>query len=240
MKDDDKQESVIAHLEALRLVLIRCLVALALGLVPMFFLAPHALHFLIDVLLKDQDVALNFFAPLEIFVLELKLAVVLDIILCFPYIAREMWKFILPALYDNERKFIKSIVLSSSLLFIIGVLFCLFFILPMVIRFGLSFVNPQLQPMLGIGHIVALALRLSLIFGVMFQFPLITFALVRSGVVGYNAIKAKRAYVFVGILILSGILTPPDVISQLMLTLPTYALFEAGLLFGKTDKRRRK
>ena len=155
----------------------------------------------------------------------------------FWYVAKQVWNFVLPALYEYERNFVKSIVLISSLLFIIGVLFCLFFILPSVIRFGLSFVTDSIRPVLGINNIISLALWLSFIFGVMFQFPLITYALIRSDIVSYETIKSARSYIFVGVLILSGLLTPPDVISQLMLTLPTYGLFEIGLILGKKTKK---
>lgn len=229
----DKDESLIEHLEALRQVLIKSLLALAIGLIPSFLLAPYLIDALIKIMMQDNEITLNFFSPMEVFILQLKTALVIDVLLCFPYIARESWNFMLPALYDNERNFIKSIVLVSSGLFIIGVLFCLFFILPLVIRFGLSFITDSIQPVLGISNIISLALWLSLIFGVMFQFPLITYALIRSKIVAYKTVESKRSYVFVGILILSGLLTPPDIISQLLLTLPTYALFEFGLFFGK-------
>lgn len=228
-----KKETLIDHLEALRKVLIKSLVALAVGFVPMFWLAPHIMDALIKVMLSDYPIKLNFFSPMEVFVLQIKIAFLLDVLICFPYIAREVWHFILPALYDNERRFIKSLVLTSSSLFIIGILFCLFLILPLVVRFGMSFVTDNIQAMFGIGNIISLALWLSLIFGVMFQFPLITYALIHSEIVSYQTISNKRAYVFVGILILSGILTPPDIISQLLLTLPTYTLFELGLFMAK-------
>ena len=227
-----KEETLLDHLEALRTVLIKCLSALAIGLVPIFFVAPYVMDLLIKVMMGNNAVQLNFFSPMEVFILQIKMALLLDVLVCFPYIIRQVWSFILPALYDNERKFIKSIVLSSSVLFIIGVLFCLFFILPLVIRFGLSFVTDNIQAVFGIGNIVSLALWLSFVFGVMFQFPLVTYALIRSEMVSYEAIKAKRTYVFVGILILSALLTPPDIVSQLLLTIPTYGLFEIGLFFG--------
>lgn len=222
----DKDESLIAHLEALRQVLIKSLTALALLLVPMYFLAPYVMDGLIKIMLAENEIQLNFFAPMEVFILQLKTALILDVLVCFPYLAKVWWGFIVPALYDNERKFIKSIVISSSLLFIFGVLFCLFFILPLVIRFGLSFTSDAIQPVFGIANVVSLALWLSFVFGIMFQFPLVVRALIRFDIVTLEAIKKKRPYVFVGILIASGILTPPDIISQLMLTLPTYALFE--------------
>lgn len=227
-----KEETLLDHLEALRTVLIKSLSALAIGLVPIFFVAPYVMDLLIKVMMGNNAVQLNFFSPMEVFILQIKMALLLDVLVCFPYIIRQVWSFILPALYDNERKFIKSIVLSSSALFIIGVLFCLFFILPLVIRFGLSFVTDNIQAVFGIGNIVSLALWLSFVFGVMFQFPLVTYALIRSEMVSYEAIKSKRSYIFVGILILSALLTPPDIVSQLLLTIPTYGLFEIGLFFG--------
>lgn len=232
---ENKNESLIEHLEALRQVLLKSLAVLAVGLIPMFFITPYVMDFLIKIMMADNDIPLNFFSPMEVFILQIKTALLLDVLFCFPYIALHVWHFILPALYKHERKFIKSIVLVSSILFIIGVLFCLFFILPMVMRFSFTFITDNIRPTLGISNVISLALWLSLIFGIMFQFPLITFALIRSNIVSYKTVKSKRAYVFVGILIMSGLLTPPDIISQLLLTLPTYALFEVGLLFGKTS-----
>lgn len=230
---EEQEESLVQHLEALRSVLIKCLVALGVGLVPMFLAAPFCMSRLIKVIIGGNDVSLNYFSPMEVFILQIKIAVVLDLLVCFPYIARQIWKFLLPALYENERKFVKSIVLTSSSLFIVGVLFCIFFILPLIINFGISFATSDVKAVFGISNIVGLALTLSVIFGLMFQFPLITYSLIRSGIVSYNAVKGKRPYIFVGILIISGILTPPDIVSQLMLTIPTYLLFEAGLFAAR-------
>lgn len=230
---DEQDESLVRHLEALRSVLIKCFVSLGIGLVPMFLAAPYCMNGLIKVIIGDNDVSLNYFSPMEVFILQIKTAVVLDLLLCFPYIARQMWNFLLPALYDNERKFIKSIVLTSSSLFVVGVLFCIFFILPLIIDFGISFATSDVKAVFGISNIVSLALMLSVIFGLMFQFPLITYSLIRSGIASYNAVKSKRPYIFVGILIVAGLLTPPDVVSQLMLTVPTYLLFEAGLFAAR-------
>lgn len=235
---EEQEESLIQHLEALRAVLIRCLVALGIGLVPMFLVAPYGIDCLIKVIIGNNDITLNYFSPMEVFILQIKIAVVLDLLICFPYIAKKLWSFLLPALYDNERKFIKSIVLTSSALFIIGVLFCIFFILPLIINFGISFASSDIKAVFGISNIIGLSLRLSVIFGVMFQFPLVTYSLICSDIVVYDDLKSKRPYVFVGILILSGLLTPPDVVSQLMLSLPTYLLFEAGLFAARQHQKK--
>ncbi len=226
---EDQDESLILHLTALRSTLIKCFVALGIGLIPMFFVAPFCMNWLTKIMIGNNDVSLNFFSPAEVFILQIKIAVVLDLLICFPYIARQIWNFILPALYDNEKKFIKSIVLTSSTLFITGVLFCIYFILPLLINFGISFSTDNIKAVFGISNIISLALWLSVVFGLMFQFPLITYSLIRSGITSYEAVKSKRPYILVGILIIAALLTPPDVISQLMLATPTYLLFEISL-----------
>lgn len=229
MMPEEKDESLILHLEALRSMLIKCFSALGLGLIPMFLLAPYVMNLLIEIMIGDNQLSLNFFSPMEVFILQIKIAVVLDLLVCFPFIVKQIWNFVLPALYEKERKFIKSVVWTSSSLFVTGVLFCIFFILPLIINFGMSFVTPEINAMFGISNIIGIALWLSVIFGLMFQFPLITYSLVRSGIVSYKTVKSKRVYVFVGILIIAALLTPPDVVSQLMLAVPTYFLFEGGL-----------
>ena len=234
---EDNDESLITHLEALRSTLIRCFVALGIGLIPLFLIAPYFMDCLIKIMIGKNNVSLNYFSPMEVFILQIKIAVVLDFLCCFPYIARQIWQFVVPALYENERKFIKSIVLSSSALFIIGVLFCLFFILPLIINFGISFSTSEIKAMFGISNIIGLALMLSIIFGLMFQFPLITYSLIRFNITSYESVKNKRSYIFVGILIIAGILTPPDIVSQIMLTIPTYLLFEIGLWSARKQSK---
>lgn len=235
---EEEQDTYIQHLEALRLMLIRCLLALAICLLPLFFVAPYAMNLIIKLIVGENITTLNYFAPLEVFILQIKTALVLDIILCFPYLVKQVWSFVTPALYENERRFVRSLAFVSGILFTMGVFFCLFLILPLIIRFGLSFMTEDLQPLFGIGNILSLALWLSVVFGIMFQFPLVTYALIRAEIVPYDVVRAKRAYVFVGILFLSALLTPPDIVSQLMLTFPTYGLFELGLFFGKKQVKK--
>ncbi len=233
----EQDENLIGHLEALRSCLIKSLVALAIGFIPMFFAAPYAIDVLIKVILAENEISFNFFSPMEVFLIQIKMASVLDVIICFPYIIKQIWIFIKPALYENERYLLKSLVIISSLLFILGAAFCVCFILPLIINFGLSFTTNNINAMFGIANIVNLSLMLAVVFGAMFQFPLVTYYLIRTGIISYEAVRQKRPYIFVVILIIAGILTPPDIVSQLMLTVPTYLLFEAGLLAArKGDK----
>ena len=240
MPETQDNESLISHLEALRETLLKCFISLGVVLPFTLFAAPKALNFLIKILVGNHDIKFNYFSPAEVFLLQIKVALVLDILICFPYMAKKIWDFILPALYEHERKFIKSMVLMSSSLFILGVLFCLFVMLPLVINFGLSFATSDIQAVFGISNVVNLSLWLAVVFGLMFQMPLITHSLIKWEIVDYETIADKRPYVIVGLLIIAAILTPPDVLSQIILFIPTYALFEVGLLFSKGSKKNKQ
>ena len=175
---------------------------------------------------------------MEVFIIQIKLALLISIMIAFPYIIKQVWNFILPALYDNEKKFIKKSIILSTLLFISGTIFCLFIILPLVIKFGMSFAGDNIQAVFGISNIINLALWLSFAFGMMFQVPLISNMLIKWDIVSYDSISSKRPYVVVGLLMISALLTPPDIISQILLFTPTYLLFELGLTFSKKHKNR--
>ena len=237
---EDKDENIISHIEAFREMLIKCISCLGIFIIPILFVAPKCLNLLIKLLIRDNNIALNYFSPVEVFLLQIKLALVIDVILCFPYIARQIWKFFAPALYEHEKKFIKSIVFTSSTLFILGALFCLFVILPLIINFGMSFATQNIKAVLGISNVINLSLWLTLAFGLMFQLPLITYSLIKSGFVEYKTFENMRPYVIVTILIIAGILTPPDILSQVLLFTPTYLLFELGLLFAKAKTKKEK
>ncbi len=236
MAENEDNETLISHLEALRETLLKCFISLGAVLPFTLFLAPKALNYLIKILIGTNKVTFNYFSPAEVFILQIKMAVVIDLIICFPYIAKKLWDFILPALYEHERKFIKSIVMVSSGLFVCGVVFCLFLILPLIINFGISFATSDIKAVFGISNVINLSLWLAVVFGLMFQMPLITYSLIKSGFVDYKTIADKRPYVVVGLLVIAAVLTPPDVVSQVMLFIPAYALFELGLLFSKRVK----
>ncbi len=232
-KEEDKDESIIVHIEAFRQMLLRCFSALGIFLIPMLFISPKCLNFLINLLLRDNNVSLNYFSPVEVFLIQIKLAFILDVIFCFPYLARQLWKFFAPALYEHERKFIKSVVLASTVLFLLGLIFCLFVIMPLIINFGISFATKSVNAVLGVSNVVNLLSWLVLAFGIMFQMPLVVYFLIKSSFVDYKTFENLRPYVIVVLLIFAGILTPPDIISQILLFIPTYLLFELGLLFSK-------
>ena len=234
----DQESTLISHLEALRRALLRSIIALAIGIVPLFLVSPYALDWFCKQIVLQGGLTLHYFSPMEVFLLQLKISALLDCVLFSPYIAWNIWQFVLPALYEKEKRFIRSIVALTSMLFIAGVAFCLIVCFPLIVQFGMSFAGATLQPVFGVSNLVTLALWLSLAFGCMFQFPLVTYALIRAGIVNYETVCSKRPYVVVAILLFAAFLTPPDIISQLLLGAPTYFLFETGLFAARRFKNR--
>ena len=230
--EDNKEQGILYHLEELRKTLLDCIFSLFYCFIPIFFFSNKILNFFIEYLIRDTGIVFNYFSPTEVFLLQMKMTLIIDFIICFPYIANRIWSFILPALYENEKKIVLNAVVSSSIFFVLGVIFCVTTFLPLVIKFGISFMSDNIQAVFGISNVINLAFWLMFSFGIMFQFPIIVYYLLKSKLIDIKSIKDKRPYVVVVLLIFAATLTPPDVISQLMLFIPSYLLFEGGLLFA--------
>ncbi len=233
------EPTILDHLEELRRVLWRCLLAVALLLVPGFWLS----GLLVERLGKDfcpPDAALHYFAPMEPFLVQLKLGLVISAACALPYMLAQLGSFVSPGLHAHERRFMRWGILGSVFFFLLGAAFCYFLILPMVMRFSYGFAAPGLRPMIGLGAFVELAGMLLLGFGVMFQLPVVMLLLVRLAVVRAATLKKSRPMIVVGIFILAAILTPPDVVSQLCMALPCWVLFELALLAAKRLELRRE
>ena len=220
------------HLEALRSSLWRMVAAAALVFPFAWYFSGEAIALLIRYALPPEQSGLYFFTPLEAFLTEIKVALILSLVVTFPWNFWQLWRFLTPALYAHERRFLRNWAVGATLLFLVGAGFALGLIFPMVMQFACSFDQPGLKPLLGLGSFISLAGLMALAFGLMFQFPLAVLALTRSGLVRVETLRRKRPLVLVAILILAAILTPPDPASQLLLATPTYLLFELALLLA--------
>ena len=232
------ENTLISHLEALRSALLRIVAAVAILYLPCYWASPYLVEWLTRWCFSSGH-ELYYFTPMEAFWVQLKLALVVSLILSYPWNALQLWKFVLPALYPKERRTIGSWILLSSFLFLCGGVFCIGCILPLLMEFSASFATSSLRPMIGLAGFVDMAGWLTLGFSLMFQTPIVVYAAVRAGLVSAAALAKKRPFVVVGILILSALLTPPDVMSQLLLAGPTWLLFETGLLFARRAEKRR-
>ncbi len=232
-----EQEKFTYHLTELRKTLLSIIFCLLILFPLGYYLAPYCMNFLIKWSFPPQLSKLNFFSPMEVFLVNLKIGFIISFIIGFPYIMYKVWKFLLPALYEKERKFLKIAVFVSSFLFVCGVSICIAFVLPLLINFSMSFATDKIQPILGINNFIGLSFWLMLAFGLMFQFPIVIFFLVKFSIVSIESLTNKRPYIITIILILSAILTPPDIVSQLMLAIPTYISFELGIIFIKLQNK---
>ena len=235
---NDHEETLAPHLEALRDALLRCAAATAV-LYPVGYLAsPYLINALVRGCFPESAGTLHYFAPMEVLWVRLRLALIAALLAAYPWNILQLWRFLLPALYKRERKALGCCIVSSSLLFFCGAAFSIGLILPLMMNFSGGFATAELRPSIGLANFLNLAGWLTLAFGVMFQSPIIVLLAVRFGVISCGSLRRKRPYIATAILIAAAILTPPDIVSQLMLAIPTWLLFELGLIIaGRIEAR---
>jgi len=171
------------------------------------------------------DVASPFFAPF-------KLTIVLSIFIAMPYILFQVWSFIAPGLYRNEKRLIIPLMVGSTLLFYGGIAFAYFAVFPVVFSFFNSVVPEGVTIATDISSYLDFVLKLFFAFGVAFEIPIVIILLCWTGVTDVDSLRNKRPYVIVGAFFIGMLLTPPDIISQTMLAIPMLLLFEIGLIFA--------
>ena len=239
MNFPENQKTFIEHLEDLRLLIFRIIIAIIIIFPVSFYFSDDFIRLLVNHSCPP-DFSLRYFSPMEPLFVKIKIALLASLVIALPYIAYIAWKFIVPALYPNERRIVKRLTFSTWILFITGVSFCFFFVIPAMMRFSLSMQSSELEPAIGLSNYVVLVGMLMLGFGIMFQLPIVVFFLALSGMVEVKTIKKLRPIVLIVILTLSALLTPPDVFSQLMMAVPSYLLFELSLLFSSIAVRNKK
>ena len=172
------------------------------------------------------DVASPFFIPF-------KLVMILAIFISIPYLLYHLWMFTAPGLYDKEKKLILPILISSSVLFYLGAAFAYFVVFPLIFTFFISIAPEGISVMTDISRYLDFVITLFFAFGFAFEVPVITVILVLTNVSTTESLSKKRAYVIVGAFIIGMLLTPPDVISQTLLAIPIWFLFEVGIIFAR-------
>ena len=218
------------HLKDLRSCIFRVLVYILLGAIISYAYKETILRLLLKPFHRFGYSTFHFFSPYEIFFLYLKLILWSGICLACPFILWEIWRFFAPALLKDERKWVILSILPATLLFLSGMLFAYCFVFPLVLSFFSSLQTTVCQPMFSAMKTIQFLLGFLLGFGVMFMLPIILLSLNRFGVVRIDFLKKNRAKALILILVLSAICTPPDVISQILLAIPVYSLYELSIL----------
>lgn len=228
----DREQPLIAHLLELRSRLLKIIIGILIVFLPMTFFAKdiYALAALplMELLPPGNTmiataVASPFFAPI-------KLAAILAAAVTMPWTLWQVWSFVAPGLYRNERNFAAPLMISSSLLFYAGVAFAYFVVFPTVFKFMVTIKPDGVAVMTDINEYLNFVLGMSLAFGLTFETPVAVALLVKAGFVTPAQLRASREYVLVGAFVIGAIFTPPDVVSQLLLAVPLYLLFEVGIL----------
>jgi len=228
-----------SHLEELRSRLIKCFIAVGVGFVAAYGFKEKLFQILVRplVLVMEKGDKLIFTGLPEAFFTYLKVAFLTGIILGSPVLIYQFWMFVAPGLYRNERRVMIPIVLISSICFIGGALFGYFIVFPFGFKFFLGFATETIRPLPSMKEYFGFSAKLLLAFGLVFELPLILTFLARLGIVSVEFLQKNRKYALLLFFIGAAILTPPDVVTQIMMALPLIILYEVSIigakLFGK-------
>ncbi|MCX7183368.1 MAG: twin-arginine translocase subunit TatC [Nitrosospira sp.] len=224
----------ISHLTELRMRIVYIFIVLILGFIPCAFYARELYTLLAQPLLEKlpesgkmiaTEVITPFFVPM-------KIAMMTAFIVTLPHTLHQIWAFVAPGLYSHEKRLVLPLILASSILFICGIAFSFFVVLPTVFDFITHFAPEGVVVMTDIGKYLDFVLTMFIAFGITFEVPVLVVVLVKIGVISIEKLRKIRRYVLVGAFILGAIFTPPDVVSQFMLAVPLYLLYELGILIA--------
>jgi sec-independent protein translocase protein TatC len=231
---EDTEQPFIYHLIELRDRLLRIVLVVAvvfLGLMPFSNTLFTALSGpLMSHMPKDSSmIAIEVASP---FLIPLKLTLFLALFIAIPYVLYQLWSFVAPGLYRHERRLVFPLLVSSTVLFYAGAAFAYFVVFPLVFAFFTSTAPEGVSVMTDISRYLDFVLTLFFAFGAAFEVPVITVLLVWTGIVTQDGLRQKRPYIIVGAFVIGMLLTPPDVISQTLLAVPVWLLFELGVYFS--------
>ena len=230
----------VQHLVELRDKLLHSVIAILLIFIGIFPFANEVYGFIaapiINVLPADTNIiAIGVISP---FLTPLKMALIFSVYLAMPYLLFQIWSFIAPALYKHEKQMIVPLIVSSTILFYAGILFSFYVVFPVIFGF-LSSVGPSIVDFTpDIQYYLDFVLKVSFAFGVAFEVPIATILLIMFNITTVEKLKNNRPYVIIGAFVLGMLLTPPDIISQVLIAIPMWLLFEAGLIFAPMFKRK--
>ena len=235
----DKAQPLIAHLIELRTRLLKSVVCVFVIFLSLYYFSNDLYNLISEPLrvflpegstMIATDVASPFFTPF-------KLTLMTSVFIGMPYMLFQIWSFIAPALYETEKRIAIPLLLSSIVLFYLGMAFAYFVVFPLVFGFFTSTGPEGVAIMTDISRYLDFVLKLFFAFGLAFEIPIATILLVTAGITTTASLREKRPYVIVGCFVVGMLLTPPDVISQLLLAIPMWLLFEMGIIFSSFIKK---
>ncbi len=233
------QETFISHLIELRSRLMRSIIAVVVVLLALVPFAKSIYAALAAPLMRVLPAGATMIATdvTGTFLVPLKVTLMTAFVVALPYVLWQMWAFIAPGLYQHERKLALPVLVSSFIFFLVGMAFAYFVVFPVAFGFFAGYAPAGVTMMTDIDKYLSFVLTMFIAFGITFETPVIVIVLVRFGVVSLDKLKSVRPYMIVGAFIVGAIFTPPDVVSQLLLAVPLWLLFELGLFLARFVKR---
>ncbi len=231
------QETFISHLIELRTRLVRASAVVLVVFIVLFAVWPGAAavyDFLAQPMMNalpegSKMIATGVITP---FMAPMKVTMMLALMISLPWVLYQAWAFVAPGLYTHEKRLVAPLIISSSALFILGVAFCYYFVFGTVFKFINEFAPKSISVAPDIENYLDFVLTMCLAFGLTFEVPVVVIVLVRMGLVTVEKLKSIRPYVIVGAFVITAVVTPPDVMSQLFLAIPLCLLYEIGLLLA--------
>jgi sec-independent protein translocase protein TatC len=227
--------TLISHLLELRDRLIRALAAVLVVFIPCAYFSNDIFSFIAQPLIEKlpQGASLIATSVISPFVAPLKLSFYVALIVAMPVVLYQIWAFIAPGLYRHERRFAVPLLVSSIVLFFIGIAFAYFAVFPVIFQFFTHTAPKGVTMMTDINQYMDFVLTMFFAFGVAFEVPVAVVLLVATNVIGIDKLKKSRGYVLIAIFVVAAMLTPPDALSQCMMALPMYVLYEGGILMAR-------
>ncbi len=234
--------TLISHLLELRDRLLRAFIAVILAFIPLAFFANEVFTFvatpLIAQLPKDSSlIATSVISP---FMTPFKLAFFVGLFVAMPYVLYQVWAFVAPGLYKHEKRFAFPLLVSSIVLFYCGIAFAYFAVFPVMFEFFANTTPAGVRMMTDITSYMDFVLTMFLCFGLAFEVPVVVVLLVITGLVKVEKLAEIRGYVLIGIFVIAALLTPPDAISQTIMAVPMYLLYEGGIVMARLMNRMRR
>ena len=237
----DEKKPFFSHLKELRDRLIVCVIAVGIAFIISYGFKERIFAFLMQPFVQVMPAGSSFIFTnvTEAFITYFKIAIVAAIFLGSPVLLYEIWMFVAPGLYDTEKNYVYPFIIFGSLLFVTGALFCYFLVMPILFRFFVGYASEFVVPMPSLREYMSLALKLLITFGFIFLLPLVAYYLSRAGIINHRLLSSKRRYAILGIFILSAIITPPEMTSQLLIVAPLIGLYEVSIIIARIFGKKR-
>lgn len=240
--DEEKELTLVDHLVELRDRILKCLLAVVVIFLALFYFANDIYTYVASPLIAalPENASMIAIDPTSPFFAPFKLTFYVSLLIAAPYILYQLWSFIAPGLYKNEKALAVPLFISSVLLFYAGIAFARYVLFGVVFGFFISVAPEDIQVAPDISSFLSFALTIFFAFGIAFEIPIAVFLCIWTGLADPDSLASKRPYVVVGCFVIAMLLTPPDPFTQSMLALPMWALFEVGIFAGRLIRRKQE